>query len=154
MAGVVATVTVRGDLGDQWVVLGSGGFRPPNDSGATGTDVASSVLATARGFKDGFRRGIVRAVIRSFKDRRTRRFYEGHRVAAFQGFADQAVRRLTLLASAGSLGDLAALPSNRLESLRGDREGQFSIRINAQWRVCFLWSTDGPYDVEIVDYHR
>ena len=93
-------------------------------------------------------------MIRSFKDRRTRRFYEGHRVAAFQGFADQAVRRLTLLTSAKSLGDLAALPSNRLESLRGDREGQFSMRINAQWRVCFRWSTDGPYDVEIVDYHR
>ena len=93
-------------------------------------------------------------MIRSFSDRRTRRFFEGHRVAAFQGFADQAVRRLTLLASAGALGDLAALPSNRLESLRGDREGQFSIRINAQWRVCFRWSTDGPYDVEIVDYHR
>ena len=100
------------------------------------------------------RRGMIRDVIRSFKDRRTRRFYEGHRVAAFQGFADQAVRRLTLLASASSLGDLVALPSNRLESLRGDREGQFSIRINAQWRVCFRWSADGPYDVEIVDYHR
>ena len=93
-------------------------------------------------------------MIRSFKDRSTRRFYEGHHVAAFQGLADQAVRRLTLLTSAKSLGDLAALPSNRLESLRGDREGQFSIRINAQWRVCFCWSTDGPYDVEIVDYHR
>ena len=81
------------------------------------------------GFKDWPRRGIVRRVIRSFKDRRTRRFFEGHRVAAFQGFADQAVRPLTLLASAKSLGDLAALPSNRLESLRGDREGQYSIRI-------------------------
>jgi len=97
---------------------------------------------------------MVRSVIRSFKDRRTRRFYEGHRVAAFQAFAAQAVRRLTLLTSAKSLDDLAGLPSNRLESLRGDREGQFSIRINAQWRICFRWSTDGPYDVEIVDYHR
>ena len=93
-------------------------------------------------------------MIRSFNDRRTRRFFEGHRVAAFLGFTDQATRRLTLLASAGSLGDLAGLPSNRLESLRGDREGQFSIRINAQWRICFRWSADGPYDVEIVDYHR
>ncbi len=74
-------------------------------------------------------------------------------MAAFQGFADQAVRRLTLLASAKSLGDLAALPSNRLESLRGDRAGQCGIRINAQWRICFRWEADGPYDVEIVDYH-
>ena len=58
-------------------------------------------------------------MIRSFKDRRTRRFFEGHRVAAFHGFSDQAVRRLTLLDSAETLGDLAALPSNRLEALRG-----------------------------------
>ena len=57
-------------------------------------------------------------------------------------------------ASAKSLGDLAALPSNRLESLRGDGEGQCSIRINVQRRICFRWETDGPYDVEIVEYHR
>ena len=93
-------------------------------------------------------------MIRSFRDRKTRRFFEGHRVAGFQGFVDQATRRLTLLASAESLGDLAALPSNRLERLRGDRAGQCSIRINAQWRICFRWEADGPYDVEIVDYHR
>ena len=58
-------------------------------------------------------------MIRSFKDRRTRRFFEGQRVAAFHGFSDQAARRLTLLDSAETLGDLAALPSNRLEALRG-----------------------------------
>lgn len=75
-------------------------------------------------------------------------------MAAFQGFADQAVRRLTLLANAESLADLAVLPSNRLEPLRGDRAGQYSIRINTQWRVCFRWESDGPSDVEIVDYHR
>ena len=92
-------------------------------------------------------------MIRSFKDRETRRFFEGRRIAAFQSFADQAVRRLVLLDSAETLGDLAALPSNRLEALRGDRAGQHSIRINAQWRVCFRWSDDGPCDVEIVDYH-
>ncbi|MXW21366.1 MAG: hypothetical protein F4Z95_11220 [Gammaproteobacteria bacterium] len=92
-------------------------------------------------------------MIRSFKDRETRRFFEGRRVAAYQGFADQAVRRLVLLDSAETLGDLAALPSNRLEALRGDRAGQHSIRINAQWRVCFRWTADGPCDVEIVDYH-
>ena len=52
-----------------------------------------------------------------------------------------------------TLGDLAALLSNRLEALRGDRAGQHSVRINAQWRVCFRWTDDGPCDVEIVDYH-
>lgn len=92
-------------------------------------------------------------MIRSFKDRNTRRFFEGRRVAAFQAFADQATRRLTLLDSAETLSDLAALPGNRLEAMRGDRAGQYSIRINAQWRICFRWTDDGPYDVEIVDYH-
>ncbi len=92
-------------------------------------------------------------MIRSFKNRETRRFFEGQRVAAFQGFANQAVRRLLLLDNAETLGDLAALPSNRLEALRGDRAGQHSIRINVQWRVCFRWTDDGPCDVEIVDYH-
>jgi len=92
-------------------------------------------------------------MIRSFKSRDTRRFLGGYRVVAFHQFADQAVRRLTLLDSAESLRDLAALPSNRLEALRGDRAGQHSIRINSQWRICFHWTEDGPSDVEIVDYH-
>jgi len=60
---------------------------------------------------------------------------------------------LTLLDNAESLRDLSALRSNRLEALRGDRSGQYSIRINAQWRICFRWTEDGPGDVEIVDYH-
>ena len=93
-------------------------------------------------------------MIRSFSDRNTRRFFEGYRVGAFQGFADQAVRRLTLLDNAASLRrDLAGLLSNHLEALRGNRVGQYSIRINAQWRICFRWGEDGPYEVEIVDYH-
>jgi len=92
-------------------------------------------------------------MIRSFRDRATRRFFEGQRVAAFQGFAKQSVRRLVLLDSAETLRDLAMLPSNRLEALRGGRGGQHSIRINAQWRVCFRWTDDGPREVEIVDYH-
>ena len=91
-------------------------------------------------------------MIRSFRDRETRRFFEGRRVAAFQGFANQAARRLVLLDSAETLGDLPALPSNRLEVLRGDRAGQHSIRINVQWRVCFRWTDDVPHDMEIVDY--
>ena len=63
------------------------------------------------------------------------------------------MRRLTVLDSADTLEDLAGLPSNRLEALRGERAGQYSIRINAQWRICFRWAQDGPHDVEIVDYH-
>ncbi len=74
-------------------------------------------------------------------------------MAAFHGFANQAARRLVLLDSAETLHDLAALSGNRLEALRGDRDGQYSIRINTQWRICFRWTEDGPSDVEIVDYH-
>ena len=72
---------------------------------------------------------------------------------AFHGFSDQATRRLTVLDNAASLQDLAGLPSNRLEALFGDRAGQYSIRINPQWRICFRWEDEGPYDVEVVDYH-
>ena len=86
-------------------------------------------------------------------DRRSERFFEGQLVRAFSGFADQATRRLTVLDNAASLQDLAALPSNRLESLSGDRRDQYSIRINRRWRICFRWEDDGPYDVEVVDYH-
>lgn len=92
-------------------------------------------------------------MIRNFKDRKTRNFYEGHRVAAFQGFAGQAARRLTYLNSAESLKDLAELSGNRLETLKGGHAGQYSIRINARWRICFRLEDDGPHDVEIVDYH-
>ena len=92
-------------------------------------------------------------MIRGVKYRRTERFFEGRLVRAFHGFADQATRQLTVLDNAASLGDLAALPRNRLEALSGDRAGQHSIRINRRWRVCFRWEDDGPYDVEVVDYH-
>ena len=92
-------------------------------------------------------------MVRGFKDRRTERFFEGQLVRAFQGFADQATRRLTVLDNAASLQDLAGLPSNKLEALSGDRTDQYSIRINRRWRICFRWEDDGPYDVEVVDYH-
>ena len=92
-------------------------------------------------------------MIRGFKDCRTRRYYEGQRIPRFDGFAEQAVRRLTVLDNASSLQDLAGLRSNRLESLSGNRTGQYSVRINRQWRICFIWSHEGPYDIEIVDYH-
>lgn len=73
----------------------------------------------------------------------------------FEAFRRQAEKRLRILDAAVSLRDLAQLPSNRLEALFGDRKGQYSIRINQQWRICFEWSkeTDGPENVEIVDYH-
>jgi proteic killer suppression protein len=90
-----------------------------------------------------------------FKDRRTERFHAGEFVPAFSGFARQAERKLDLLDAARSVGDLAALPGNRLEALRGDRAGQYSIRVNDRWRICFEWpaGAPGPSDVEIVDYH-
>ena len=71
----------------------------------------------------------------------------------FEGFRRQAEKRLRVLEAATSLRDLAQLPSNRLEALYGDRNGQYSIRINSQWRICFRWEDGDAYDVEIVDYH-
>lgn len=92
-------------------------------------------------------------MIRSFKDRRAERLFRGDRVREFASFADQAEKRLRLLDAADTLMAVRMLPSNRLEALGGDREGQFSIRINRQWRVCFEWREDGAHNVEIVDYH-
>ncbi len=92
-------------------------------------------------------------MIRGFRDRTTELFFSGEFAPGFQSFAAQAARRLTILDNAASLRDLSALRSNRLEALLGGRAGQYSIRVNRQWRVCFRWGSDGPYDVEIVDYH-
>jgi proteic killer suppression protein len=94
-------------------------------------------------------------MILSYRDRRTRQFAEGEFVRPFQGFERQGWKRLDILNAATSLADLAALPSNRVEALRGDRAGQYSIRINQQWRICFEWPANaiGPSNVEIVDYH-
>jgi proteic killer suppression protein len=93
-------------------------------------------------------------MIVSFRDKRRREFAEGNRVKAFSGFERKAEMKLDELESATSLLDLD-LPGNRLEALRGDRQGQYSIRINDQWRICFEWpkGTPGPINVEIVDYH-
>lgn len=94
-------------------------------------------------------------MIVSYRDKRTERFAKGDRVKEFSGFARQAESRLDRLDGAANLGDLAALPGNRFEALKGDRLGQYSIRINGQWRICFEWPEDspGPVNVEIVDYH-
>jgi proteic killer suppression protein len=94
-------------------------------------------------------------VIVGFRDKRTRDFASGKFVKAFSGF-ERAVRlKLDRLDSATLLGDLVALPGNRFEALVGDRKGQYSIRINDQWRICFEWpgGSPGPSNVEIVDYH-
>jgi len=90
-----------------------------------------------------------------FRDRRTERFAVGERVREFQAFREQAERRLDILETAMSLKDLMLLPSNRFEALSGDRKGQYSIRINRQWRVCFEWpeECDRPFNIEITDYH-
>lgn len=92
-------------------------------------------------------------MIRTFRDQKTARFFAGQRVSDFEGFAEQAAKRLTVLHAAESLDDLIQLRSNRFEYLSGDRKGQCSIRINCQWRICFRWGADGVHDVEIVDYH-
>jgi len=94
-------------------------------------------------------------MIVSYGDKRTKDFAEGKRVKAFSGFDRQAQMRLDRLEAADSLQALAALPGNRLEALKHDRKGQYSIRINDQWRICFEWPTrsSGPVNVEITDYH-
>lgn len=93
-------------------------------------------------------------MIQSYQDKRTARFAAGERVKAFSGIARQAEKALDRLDAATSLGDLAALPGNRLEPLVGDRSSQYSIRVNDQWRICFTWpsGSTGPGNVEIVDY--
>jgi proteic killer suppression protein len=95
-------------------------------------------------------------MILSFRDKRSELFARGEFVRAFQGFDRQGWKRLEILNAAVTLADLSGLPSNRLEALRGDRAGQYSIRINQQWRICFEWpeSGNGPSNVEIVDYHE
>jgi len=93
-------------------------------------------------------------VIGSFKDDRTRSAFEGE---ARKGFPVDLLavtrRKLGYLNAATTLNDLRAPPGNRLEALRGSRAGQYSIRVNDQWRICFVWTAEGPQDVEFVDYH-
>jgi len=93
-------------------------------------------------------------MIRSFKDRDAEALFGGGSVRRYRAVERQVQRRLQILDSAADLRDLAALPSNRFEALKGDRKGQYSIRINDQWRLCFRWSADNEAtDVEILDYH-
>lgn len=94
-------------------------------------------------------------MIVSYPDKRTRAFAAGERVKAFSGIERPARLKLDRLEAATNISDLANLPGNRFEVLKGDRKGQYSIRINDQWRFCFEWPDGslGPANVEIVDYH-
>ena len=94
-------------------------------------------------------------MIVSYRDARTADFAAGKRVKAFSGIERPARLKLDRVEAATALKDLTALPGNRFEALKGDRKGQYSIRINDQWRICFEWQekSPGPTNVEIVDYH-
>lgn len=88
-----------------------------------------------------------------FRDRRAAALCEGRDVPEFQAFRKVALRKLDMVIAAGALYDLRAPPGNRLEALKGDRRGQHSIRINDQWRICFVWRDGAAREIEIVDYH-
>lgn len=92
-------------------------------------------------------------MIKSFKCRKTQALYEGQSVKSYRSIKRVALRKLDMIAYAALLHDLSSPPGNRLESLKGRRKGQHSIRINDQYRICFRWRDDGAEDVEIVDYH-
>ncbi len=93
-------------------------------------------------------------MIQGFADRQTALIWSGRRTKRLPAdMQASALRKLRLLNQARVLNDLRAPPGNRLEALKGERAGQYSIRINDQWRICFTWREGGPADVEIVDYH-
>ncbi len=93
-------------------------------------------------------------MIKSFKDEATRAIWEGRTARSLPADIQRTARRkLRMLAAAQDVQDLRVPPGNHLEALKNDRKGQFSIRINDQWRICFAWKPDGAHDVEIVDYH-
>lgn len=92
-------------------------------------------------------------MIRSFRERETQKVFRREFSRKFQRVAAVAKRKLDQIHSAALLSDLRAVPGNRLEALTGDREGQYSIRVNDQWRICFRWTDPDAFEVEIVDYH-
>ena len=92
-------------------------------------------------------------MILDFQSADTERLFNGMRVKRWANIEAVALRKLAMLNRAATLDDLRIPPGNRLEALQGDRKGQHSIRINEQFRVCFIWTAEGPVDVEIVDYH-
>lgn len=98
-------------------------------------------------------RNTIGRMILSFRCKDTRALFEGRHPRRFRAILVVAERKLAQLEAAQTLDFLRAPPGNRLEALKGSRAGQHSIRINDQWRICFIWTANGPADVEIVDYH-
>ncbi len=92
-------------------------------------------------------------MIKSFKCKQTEKFFNGGYVSDFNNFKNVALRKLTILHAACDLNDLRIPPNNRLEKLKGNRKEQYSIRINQQWRICFVWENNNALNVEIIDYH-
>lgn len=92
-------------------------------------------------------------MIRSFADKDTEALWQRQSVRRFRAFERVALRKLVQIDASRSLDDLRFPPGNRLEALKGSRQGQMSLRINDQWRICFRWRDGGAEDVEIVDYH-
>lgn len=92
-------------------------------------------------------------MIRSFRDKSTKAVSEGYGVAKFRNIEQAARKRLRYLETATALSDLSGIPGNRLERLSGDRKGRYSIRVNDQYRICFMWKDEAAWEVEIVDYH-
>jgi len=92
-------------------------------------------------------------MIRSFKDAATHQLFTEGKQRHFSNIASVALRKLDQMEAAAALSDLKEPPGNRLEALKGNRAGQHSIRINQQFRICFVWKPDGAYDVEITDHH-
>ncbi|OLT48763.1 plasmid maintenance system killer protein [Saccharomonospora sp. CUA-673] len=92
-------------------------------------------------------------MIQSFADKQTEQVWNQERTRLHPALQRTAHRKLQLLNGAGAVSDLRVPPGNRLEKLHGDRKGRYSIRINDQWRICFIWTDGGPEEVEIVDYH-
>jgi proteic killer suppression protein len=92
-------------------------------------------------------------MIVSFRDEEAKKLFETGKSRLYSNFASVALRKLDQLEAATSADDLRSPPGNRLESLRGDRRGQHSIRINDQYRICFVWKADGAHEVEVTDYH-
>lgn len=92
-------------------------------------------------------------MIKSFADASTERLFNRERARRFEAVERPAQRKLATIDAASTLADLAAVPGNRLEKLHGDREGQHSVRINDQWRICFVWKDGDAHNVEITDYH-
>ena len=93
-------------------------------------------------------------MIRSFRDQQTENIFRRERIKGFsQDVQRAALRKLLIVDAADSLDDLRVPPGNRLEKLKGGHKGQYSIRVNDQWRICFVWSGGDAYNVEIIDYH-